>query len=85
MSRQSSEHPDGPEVPRSGSTRKKDKPWSLWCRNSWPGRRKQGDWFRWGRYQTREEAEEVMRRQMTLKVWRKDSVWRVTPSKEKPE
>jgi hypothetical protein len=54
MSRQQSAAPDEPEEARPKAKVKKEKPWSVWHQwNRW-------GWSRVGRYQTKEEAEKVI-------------------------
>jgi len=57
---QSSEMPDPEEVARRfRKKRRHEKPYEVWSRFSYLKR--EGEWSRWGRYRTEEEAEVVLR------------------------
>ena len=64
MSRQQTYAPDEPEESRPKAKVKKDKPWSVWHKwrtSDWmPRVLKRDGWSRVGRYQTKEEAEKVI-------------------------
>jgi hypothetical protein len=55
MSKQQSLTPDEQEVPKHSGGSRKPRPWVLWMHLNW--RRRKGNWWRRGRYATREIAE----------------------------